>query len=394
MLEDGRVFRGQGFGAPGVTTLGEVVFNTALSGYQESLTDPSYAGQILVETMPMIGNTGVNPTDVESSRVRVAGLVVRELAQRHSNARACQSLDAYLRSQGVLGIAGVDTRAITLAIREAGAMRAGICDDPAVGDRELLARVRGSAGMVGANLVPTVARGDAAEWSEDLGVWAPLGTGHADRADAAPLRVAALDCGVKDMILRQLVQRGCEVRVVPYTTTARWIIERIEAGELDGLFVSNGPGDPAAVEATIAMLGEVLGPDAPVRVPTFGICLGHQLIALALGGRTSKLRFGHRGTNQPVLEADTGRVSITSQNHGFAVDPESVEAMGAVATHVHLNDGTLSGFRVVDRPIMAVQHHPEASPGPHDADELFDAFVAMMRAERGRRCGSGVAAGP
>jgi len=379
VLADGSVFRGTGFGAigRGLIVEAEVVFNTAMSGYQESLTDPSYNGQILVQTFPLIGNTGANAEDVESARVQVAGFVVRELARRHSNFRAETDLAAYLARAGVLGISGVDTRAITRRLRTTGAMNGVLTDREDLSDAQLLGRARAAASMAGQNLVPLVGCTSRASWSETLGEWsAPVRTEPGERA----LRVLALDCGAKRNILRNLAQRGCAVTVIPHDTPAGEILRLFERGEFDGLFVSNGPGDPAAVEATIASLRELVR--AEPAIPTFGICLGHQLLALAIGATTYKLPFGHRGANQPVLDRLLDRVEITSQNHGFAVDRESLEAAGGEVTHVHLNDGTVAGFRLTDRPVFCVQYHPEASPGPHDASPLFDAFVEAMRMRR------------
>ena len=351
-----------------------MVFNTAMTGYQESLTDPSYSGQILVQTFPLIGNTGVNPEDVESARVQVSGFVVRELARRHSNFRAHSDLSAYLAAAGVLGLAGVDTRALTRRLRSTGAMNGVLTDRADLTDAELVERARAAPSMAGQNLVPAVGCASRSSWAETLGAWSP---GVTSDGGARPLRVLALDCGAKRNILRNLAERGCEVTVVPHDTPAAEILAMAKRGEIDGLFISNGPGDPAAVEATVATLREVLRAEPPL--PTFGICLGHQLLALAVGARTYKLPFGHRGANQPVMDRFFDRVEITSQNHGFAVDRASLEAAGAEETHTHLNDGTVAGFRLKDRPVFSVQYHPEASPGPHDASPLFDAFVRMMR---------------
>ncbi len=396
-LADGAVFAGPAFGATGrgIASVAEVVFNTAMCGYQESLTDPSYAGQILVATFPLIGNYGVNSEDAESQKVQVAGYVVRELARVHSNYRADAGLSAYLAKNNVLGLEGVDTRAITRRLRTVGVMAGALTDRSVrdLSDADLVRMAREAPSMAGQNLVPLVGCTSNQTWSETLGDWSPApasgSSAHrssliAHRSEAAPrrLRVLALDCGAKRNILRNLTDRGCEVAVASHDTPASDIREGYARGEIDGLFVSNGPGDPAAVERTIATLKDLVGGKPRDAIPTFGICLGHQLLSLALGAKTFKLKFGHRGVNQPVLNEPTGRVEITSQNHGFAVDPDSLRRAGGQPTHVNLNDGTLAGFRMPDRPVFAVQHHPEASPGPHDAGYLFDEFVRIMAERR------------
>lgn len=384
-LQDGAVFQGAAFGATGrrLCVPAEVVFNTAMCGYQEALTDPSYTGQILVMTSPQMGNYGVNAEDVESKKVQVSGFVVRELSRVHSNFRASDGLSSYLARSNVLGLTGIDTRALTRRLRSRGVMQGVITDRTDIADADLVALARKAPSMAGQNLVPLVGCATDSTWKDTLGPWSPVAL-LSPEAAGRPLgpgkrfRVLALDCGAKENILRHLADRGCEVMVFPHTMPATRIIEMYRAGQVDGLFISNGPGDPAAVEATIATLREVVGPGSPVAIPTFGICLGHQLLALALGARTFKLPFGHRGANQPVHNLLTGRVEITSQNHGFAVDPESLKGVGGEPTHVHLNDGTLAGFRLTKRPLFCVQYHPEASPGPHDSAYLFDAFVRMM----------------
>ncbi|MAY73977.1 MAG: carbamoyl phosphate synthase small subunit [Phycisphaerae bacterium] len=382
-LADGSIYVGRAFGATGrgVVSEAEVVFNTAMCGYQESLTDPSYAGQILVQTVPLIGNTGVNEEDVESDKVQVAGFIVHELPRRLSNARATLDLDAYLRNAGVLGLAGIDTRELTRRIRATGAMAGALTDREDISDADLVKHARGATSMAGRELVSSVARHDRESWTETLGPW-----GAASNPDGESFHVLAFDCGAKSNILRHLTHRGCRVTLIPFDISAADLATKLESS-VDGVFISNGPGDPAAVETTIATLRDLLAKPAERAPAVFGICLGHQLLALAAGAKTYKLPFGHRGANQPVREEHTGRVAITSQNHGFAVDAASLEAAGGVVTHTHLNDGTVAGFRLKDRPVFAVQHHPEASPGPHDAADLFDRFVDAMRERRAAAVG-------
>jgi len=366
-LEDGTVFTGRCFGAEGTRT-GEVVFNTSMAGYQEILTDPSYCGQIVTMTYPLIGNYGVSEEDVESARPHVEGFVIKELARRYSNFRAAGSLETYLAEHGVIGLEGADTRAITRKLRLQGAMKGAISTE-ILDEAELVRLAIESPGLVGRDLVQPVTCRDSFAWTRGLEsafAAAPRGLAGTDR-----FHVVAIDCGVKRNILRNLVDCGCRVTVVPADTPA----ERIRQLKPDGLFVSNGPGDPEPVRYTIETLRQLL----PERIPTFGICLGMELIGYALGGKCFKLKFGHRGANQPVQNLATGRVEITSQNHGFAVDIHSLDERSVELTHINLNDRTLEGLAHRQLPIFAVQYHPEASPGPHDATYLFDCFVDMMR---------------
>ncbi len=376
-LADGTIFHGLAFGATGITSVAEVVFNTAMSGYQESLTDPSYTGQILVQTFPLIGNTGFNAEDMESAKIQVSGFVVRELANRHSNFRATTSLEAALEKSGVLGISGIDTRALTKKLRITGSVTGALSDDAKLSDADLVARAKNAPSMAGQNLVPAVGCTTNQSWKDTLGDWSPSKSTSSRR-----YKVLALDCGAKRNILRNLADRHCDVAVVPHDTPADTIRAMYKKGEIDGLFISNGPGDPAAVTTTVNTLASLMKDPKESAIPTFGICLGHQLLALAIGAKTYKLKFGHRGINQPILNTINGKVEITSQNHGFAVDPESLTAVGGEPTHTHLNDGTLAGFRMKDRPVFSVQYHPEASPGPHDPSYLFDQFVASMAARK------------
>ena len=365
-LEDGLVFTGTAFGAAG-TAGGEVIFNTGMTGYQEVLTDPSYAGQIVTMTYPLIGNYGVNDEDVEAHdrRVQVRGFVIKELSPVASNFRSGRSLEEYLAAAGIMGLKDVDTRALTRHIRTAGAMN-GVMSTEILDDVELARRAAELPPMAGQDLVRLVAPDEAYDWPQ--GYDSPFAQAHRDHGERV-FNVVAVDCGAKLNILRNLVEAGCKVTVVPAAATA----EEILARKPDGVFVSNGPGDPAAVTYTIETLRGLVG-----KLPVFGICLGHQMLAWALGGSTYKLKFGHRGCNQPVRNEATGKVEITSQNHGFAVDADSIRPTGAIVTHVNLNDGTVEGFTHTDKALFSVQYHPEASPGPHDATYLFDCFRDMM----------------
>ncbi|MFN8501457.1 glutamine-hydrolyzing carbamoyl-phosphate synthase small subunit [Kouleothrix sp.] len=369
-LEDGTTWPGFALGAIGERA-GEVIFNTAMTGYQEVLTDPSYYGQIVVMTAPHIGNTGVNLEDEESVKPWLAGFVVRAASPRVSSWRATAPLGEYLREHGIVGISDVDTRALVRHIREAGALR-GVISSAEPDAERLVAAARGAPSMEGLDLVPHVTCAEPYHWAEPPAAeWAakhPAGD-----ADGAPaLHVVAYDFGMKRNILRLMAERGCRVTVVPANTPAADVL----ALNPDGVFLSNGPGDPAAVTYAVASVRELLG-----KRPLFGICLGHQILGLALGGSTYKLRFGHHGGNQPVRFSDTGRVEISSHNHGFAVDDTTLPA-GVEVTHTNLNDGCCEGLRAPDLRAFSVQYHPEAAPGPHDASYLFDQFVALMRAER------------
>lgn len=365
-LQDGFVLTGTAFGAVGETD-GEVVFNTGMSGYQEVLTDPSYAGQIVTMTYPQIGNYGICPEDVESySRtVQVRGFIVKELSVVDSSFRSGQKLEDYLAAEGICGIAGVDTRALTRHIRQAGAMN-GILSSECLDAVELVRRAQKLPSMAGADFVKCVTPETSYAWAD--GYESEFAQGHREHGEKI-FKVVAIDCGAKMNILRNLVECGCEVQVVPAGATAEAILEY----QPDGVFVSNGPGDPEAVTYTIETLKGLVG-----KVPIFGICLGHQLLTWALGGKTYKLKFGHRGCNQPVRNEATGKVEITSQNHGFAADGDSLRNVGAVVSHINLNDDTVEGFTHPNEAIFSVQYHPEASPGPHDATYLFDCFRAMM----------------
>ena len=373
VLEDGVVFRGRPFGAVG-DAAGELVFNTALTGYQEAITDPSYRGQILAMTMSQIGNYGISDADMESGGPTIAAFVCREHTRLVSNYRSDRSLHDWLASSGVPAIERIDTRALVRHLRERGSLRAACSTRPDAEIDDLRALARAQPLMSGCDLAGEMSTADVEPWSDSLDLSFYRGfdglTDVPGPASGGPWRVAALDCGGKQTIYRQLAARGCVVTRLAHDAD----LEAILATEPHGLFISNGPGDPAAVAATIETLRGL-----PADLPVFGICLGHQLLALARGATTYKLKFGHRGTNQPVRNLITGHIEITSQNHGFAVDEASLVASGAEVTHLHLNDGTVAGFRDPRRPLFCVQYHPEAAPGPHESTYLFDCFVRIMR---------------
>lgn len=364
-LENGTVLTGESFGAPGEVS-GEVVFNTSMAGYQEIYTDPSYSGQIVTLTYPLIGNYGTNDDDQESARPQVAGVIVKEYTTHHSNFRAASSLGEWLVRHGITAIQGIDTRMLTRMIRTQGALR-GILSTTELDDARLLARVRDVPSMNGMDLATRVTCDSPYTWNTTDPTPFALRAAGAD--PARRFRVVAYDYGIKRNILRRLVAFGCDVTVVPAAFPAADVL----AMKPDGVFLSNGPGDPAPVRVAIDNIRALLG-----RVPIFGICLGHQLLSLALGARTYKLKFGHRGGNHPVKNVRTGSIEITSQNHGFAVDPDSLDSATIEITHVNLNDSTNEGIRHRSLPAFSVQYHPEASPGPHDSDYLFREFVALM----------------
>lgn len=352
-LEDGTVFHGESFGAAGESN-GEVIFNTAMTGYQEILTDPSYRGQIVVMTYPLIGNYGVNQADAESSRPQVEGFVVRASSLLASNWRKEQTLEDWLTAHGKVAVQGVDTRRLTVLLREKGALK-GVISTEDLDEKRLVRKAQEAPGLIGRDLVKEVTSDRVAPWPET--------------PQEVRFHVVAVDCGMKAHIPRRMTEAGCRVTVAPATLPA----EELLALQPDGLFLSNGPGDPEGLPGLVANVRRLIG-----KVPIFGICLGHQILGLALGGRTFKLKFGHHGANHPVLETRTGRVEITAQNHGFSVDPDSIPGGVVEVTHLNLNDKTCEGMRHKREPIFSVQYHPEASPGPHDAHHLFERFVRLM----------------
>ena len=369
-LADGTVFQGRSIGSDGLAA-GEVVFNTAITGYQEILTDPSYCRQIVTLTHPHVGNTGVNPEDEESAQIYASGLVIRDLPLRMSNWRAKQPLPDYLKDHGVVAICDVDTRRLTCILREKGAQNGAIMAGR-LDSEEAVACARSFPGLSGMDLAKVVTTASPYQWTQ--GGW-ELGKGFREPADAS-FHVVVYDYGVKRNILRMLADRGCRMTVLPASASARDAL----ALNPDGVFLSNGPGDPEPCDYAIEAIRELL---ESTRIPMFGICLGHQLMGLASGARTVKMKFGHHGANHPVRDLDTGQVVITSQNHGFAVDPSSLPE-NLRATHVSLFDGSLQGLGRTDRPAFCFQGHPEASPGPHDVGYLFDRFVRMMQDDKVR----------
>lgn len=366
-LADGKIFEGEHFGSEGEVEA-EIVFNTSMSGYQEIITDPSYCGQMVVMTYPLIGNYGVNPEDFESDRPHLSGFIIKELSRIQSNWRSRESLEDYLLKNKVFGIQGIDTRALTRRIREKGAQQAILSTDTS-NPQELVEKARKSPGLIGRDLVKEVTCKKAYDWNESTWI-IKSGQTQLEEVKDRPYKVLVYDFGVKRNILRKLTQAGCKVKVVPANTPANEVL----ATNPDGIFLSNGPGDPAAVPYAIENVKALLG-----KAPVFGICLGHQILSLALNGSTYKLRFGHHGGNQPVLDNNSGKVEITSQNHGFAVKKDS--SMSDIEiTSLNLNDDTVEGIQHKKWPIFSVQYHPEASPGPHDSDHLFDKFVSFMKA--------------
>lgn len=350
-FEDGKIFTGFSFGSAG-TRCGEIVFNTSVTGYQEILTDASYKGQIVTMTYPLIGNYGINQEDIESRKPHLEGFVIKELSQMPSNWRAQESLDNYLKRNDIIGAEGIDTRALTRHIRLQGAMKAVISTEE-LDDESLIKKAKESPGLVGRDLVKEVMLNEAQEWNKE-----------------GKFKVVVIDCGVKYNILRKLVENGCQVTVVPANTSS----DKILSLKPDGVLLSNGPGDPAGVVYVVETVKRLIG-----KLPVFGICLGHQMLGLALGGRTYKLKFGHHGANHPVKDLRTGKIDITVQNHGFCVDINSLNKDEVEITHINLNDRTLEGMRHKKLPLFSVQFHPEASAGPHDAQYLFKEFIRLMQ---------------
>lgn len=366
-LEDGTVFHGYAVGAEG-QTVGEVVFNTAMTGYQEILTDPSYSRQMVTLTYPHIGNVGVNPEDEEASRVHAAGLIVRDVPRLHSNWRASESLPEYLKRHGVVAIAGIDTRKLTRILREKGAQNGCIMAGEGLDATQAIEAAQDFPGLKGMDLAKEVTTAEIYTWNKPS--WDSRTLTQAAPREDLDYHVVAYDYGVKRNILRMLVDRGCRITVVPAQTSVADVL----AMNPDGVFLSNGPGDPAACDYAIAAASELL----KANIPLFGICLGHQILGLACGARTVKMKFGHHGANHPVQDISSGRVMISSQNHGFAVDEDTLPA-NVIATHKSLFDGSLQGIRLIDRPAYSFQGHPEASPGPHDVAPIFDPFIESMR---------------
>ena len=367
-LADGKIFEGEHFGAEKEVEA-EIVFNTSMSGYQEIITDPSYCGQMVVMTYPLIGNYGINPEDFESDRPYLSGFIIKELSRVQSNWRSRGNLEDFLKKNNVFGIQGIDTRALTRRIRDKGAQQAVLSTN--ISDTQnLIEKARKSPGLIGRDLVKNVTCKNAYDWNESEWV-IQNGQTQLVKTKNRPFKVLVYDFGVKRNILRKLIRAGCNVKVIPASTTA----DEALATKPDGIFLSNGPGDPAAVPYAIVNVKNLLG-----RVPIFGICLGHQILSLALNGSTYKLRFGHHGGNQPVLDTHSGKVEITSQNHGFAVKENSL-VKDVDITHLNLNDNTIEGIKHKTFPIFSVQYHPEASPGPHDSDYLFKKFVNLMEIE-------------
>jgi carbamoyl-phosphate synthase small subunit len=372
-LADGRIFKGESFGASGQTE-GEVVFNTSMMGYQEVLTDPSYRGQMVAMTYPLIGNYGINPEDFESEKPHLSALIIKELSSVPSSWRSTQTLDEFLKKYNIMGIQGIDTRALTIHIREVGAQQA-VLSTKSISDDELFQLAKQSPSIVGRDLVKEVTCSKPYVWEE--GEW-DVASGYANvnsEKQANPLNIIAYDLGIKRNILRKFNSLGCKVKVVPASTSSEEVLNE----KPDGVFISNGPGDPEGVPYVIKTVSELIG-----KTPIFGICLGHQIINLALGGKTFKLRFGHHGGNQPVLDMNTKKVEITSQNHCFAVaSPPTNEDFEV--TSINLNDQTVEGIRHKKLPVFSVQYHPEASPGPHDSSHLFEEFIQSLKKNHASR---------